>query len=174
VADPPDGIDLSRDRDLRGREHDHWIRRSLMALLAVLPILALLNFFGQRPQTGKASVAAATLSVYAPTRLRGGLLWEGRIHITAHRDIKQAILVLGTGWAEGMSINTIEPSPVGEASDNGKLEFTLGHIPQNESFILYMQFQVNPTNVGRRPRTTALYDGKTKLASVKQMVTIFP
>jgi hypothetical protein len=174
VADPPDGIDLSRDRDLRGREHDHWIRRSLMALLAVLPILALLNFFGQRPQTGKAGVAAATLSVYAPTHLRGGLLWEGRFHITAHRDIKQAILVLGTGWAEGMSINTIEPSPVGEASNNGQLEFTLGHIPQNESFILYMQFQVNPTNVGRRPRTTDLYDGKTKLASVKQTVTIFP
>ena len=71
-------------------------------------------------------------------------------------------------------MNTIEPSPVGEASDNGKLEFTLGHIPQNESFILYMQFQVNPTNVGRRPRTTVLYDGETKLASVKQMVTIFP
>jgi len=145
-----------------------------MALIAALPLLALFNLFGQRPQTSKASVSAATLSVYAPTRLRGGLLWEGRIHITAHREIKQAILVLGTGWAEGMSMNTIEPSPVGEASDNGKLEFTLGHIPQNKSFILFMQFQVNPTNVGRRPRTTDLYDGKTKLASVKQTVTIFP
>ena len=170
----PDGIDLARDRDLRGRERDQWIRRILMALIALLPVLAVFNLFGQRPQTSKASVSAATLSVYAPTRLRGGLLWEGRIHITAHRDIKQAILVLGTGWAEGMSMNTIEPSPVGEASDNGKLEFTLGHIPQNKSFILFMQFQVNPTNVGRRPRTTDLYDGKTKLASVKQTVTIFP
>jgi hypothetical protein len=174
VAEPPAGIDLARDRDLRGRERDQWIRRSLMALIALLPVLALFNLFGQRPQTSKASVSAATLSVYAPTRLRGGLLWEGRIHITAHRDIKQAILVLGTGWAEGMSMNTIEPSPVGEASDNGKLEFTLGHIPQNKSYILFMQFQVNPTNVGRRPRTTDLYDGKTKLASVKQTVTIFP
>jgi len=145
-----------------------------MALIAALPLLALFNLFGQRPQTSKASVSAATLSVYAPTRLRGGLLWEGRIHITAHREIKQAILVLGTGWAEGMSMNTIEPSPVGEASDNGKLEFTLGHIPQNKSYILFMQFQVNPTNVGRRPRTTELYDGKTKLASVHQTVTIFP
>jgi hypothetical protein len=174
VAEPPDGIDLARDRDLRGREHDQWVRRSLMALIAVLPLLALFNLFGQRPQTSKASVSAATLSVYAPTRLRGGLLWEGRIHITAHRDIKQAILVLGTGWAEGMSMNTIEPSPVGEASRNGKLEFTLGHIPKNESYILFMQFQVNPTNVGRRPRTTDLYDGETKLASVDQTVTIFP
>jgi hypothetical protein len=174
VAEPPFGIDLGRDRDLRGRERNVWIRRGLMTLIAVLPLLALFNVFGQRPHTAKASDPAATLSVYAPTRLRGGLLWEGRIHITAHRDIKNAILVLGTGWAEGMSMNTIEPSPVGEASDNGKLEFTLGHIRRNRSFILYMQFQVNPTNVGRRPRTTDLYDGKTKLASINQTVSIFP
>jgi hypothetical protein len=174
VAEPPVGIDLARDRDLRGRGRGVWIRRGLLTLIGVVPVLALFNVFGQRPHTDKASNSAATLSVYAPTRLRGGLLWEGRIHIRAHQDIKKAILVLGTGWAEGMSMNTIEPSPVGEASDNGKLEFTLGHIRPNKSFILFMQFQVNPTNVGSRPRTTDLYDGNTKLASIRQTVTIFP
>jgi len=170
----PDEIVLSRDRDLRGRDKDLWIRRSLMALVAVLPILALFNLFGQRPTTSKAAVPAATLSVYAPTRLRGGLLWEARFHVTAHEEIKNAILVLSTGWAEGITINTIEPSPTGEASKNGKLEFTLGHIPKDQSFILYMQFQVNPTNVGHRSRSTMLYDGDTKLAAVHQKVTIFP
>ena len=120
------------------------------------------------------NVPAATLSVYAPTRLRGGLLWEARFHITAHQELKNAILELGTGWAEGMSINTIEPSPTGEASDNGKLEFTLGHIPKDQSFILYTQFQVNPTTVGHRSRSTWLYDGETELAAVHQKVTIFP
>jgi len=170
----PDQIDLGRDRDLRGRGKVVWIRRSLMALVAVVPILGLFNLFGQRPTTSKAAVPAATLSIYAPTRLRGGLLWQGRFHITAHRDIKNAILVLSTGWAEGMSINTIEPSPTGEASKNGKLEFTLGHIPRDRSFILYMQFQVNPTNVGHRSRSTWLYDGETELAAVHQKVTIFP
>jgi hypothetical protein len=170
----PDEIVLSRDRDLQGRRKDVWVRRSLLGLAALVPILALFNLFGQRPTTSKASVSAATLSVYAPTRLRGGLLWEGRFHITAHQEIKNAILVLSASWAEGMSINTIEPSPSNEASDNGKLEFTLGHIPANQSFILYMQFQVNPTNVGHRSRSTSLYDGETKLASVHQKVTIFP
>lgn len=170
----PDEIVLSRDRDLRGRVKEVWIRRTLLGLIALVPILALFNLFGQRPTTAKASGSAATLSVYAPTRLRGGLLWEGRIHITAHQDVKNAILVLGTGWAEGMSINTVEPSPSNEASDNGRLEFTLGHIPKNESFILYMQFQVNPTNVGHRSRSTTLFDGNTKVAAVNQKVTIFP
>jgi hypothetical protein len=174
VADAPDGIVLGRDRDLRGRERDPWLRRTLMALVALLPILAVFNLFGQHPQTSKASTPVATLSVYAPTRLRGGLLWEGRVHITAHREIKNGILVLSTGWAEGMSMNTIEPSPSGEGSDNGSLVFTLGHIPKGKSFILYMQFQVNPTNVGHRPRNTTLFDGSTKLAEVDQEVTIFP
>ena len=170
----PDTIILERDRDLAGREKDLWIRRVLMALIAVIPILALVNLFGQRPSTSKASTSAATLSVEAPTRLRGGLLWQARFHIAAHRDLNNAILVLGTGWAEGMTINTIEPGPTNEASDNGRLEFTLGHIPANRSFILYMQFQVNPTNVGRRSRSVTLYDGETKLAAIHQKVTVFP
>ena len=174
MAEPPDAIDLGRDRDLRGRRTDVWVRRTLLALVTLVPVLALFNLFGQRPTTSKAAVPAATLSVYAPTKLRGGLLWEGRIHITAHRELKNAILLLSTGWAEGMSMNTIEPSPTGEASDNGSLEFTLGHIPAHKSFVLYMQFQVNPTNVGHRSRSTTLFDGSTKLAAVHQKVTIFP
>jgi hypothetical protein len=35
-------------------------------------------------------------------------------------------LVLDSGWGEGVTINTIEPSPVGEASRDGKLVFDLG------------------------------------------------
>ena len=170
----PDEIDLGRDRDLRGRDKDLWIRRSVFALVALIPVLALFNVFGQRPTTAKATVRAATLSVYAPTKLRGGLIWEARFHITAHQELKNAILRLGTGWAEGMSINTLEPSPTGEASHNGQLEFTLGHIPQNQSFILYMQFQVNPTNVGHRSRSTTLFDGDTEVAAVHQKVTVYP
>jgi hypothetical protein len=170
----PEAIDLARDRDLRGRDKGLWIRRALLTLIALVPLLALFNVFGQRPTTAKATAPAATLSVYAPTKLRGGLLWEARFHITAHQELKNAILRLGTGWAEGMSINTIEPGPTGEASHNGELEFTLGHIPQNDSFILYMQFQVNPTNVGHRSRSTTLFDGDTVVAAVHQKVTVFP
>ena len=174
MADAPDTVDVPRDRDLRGRERDPWVRRALLVLVGLLPLLALLNLFGQRPTTSKASVPAASMSVYAPTRVRGGLIFEGRIHITAHRELKNAILVLGTGWLEGMTLNTIEPGPVGEASRNGKLELTLGHIPQHESHILFLQFQVNPTNVGHRPRSVELFDGDTELAAVHQTVTIFP
>ena len=174
MAPVPDTIALGRHRDLEGRRNDVWVRRALLALILVVPVLALFNLFGQRPGTSKASVQAGTLSVYAPTRVRGGLLWEARFHITAHREIKKAILILGSGWLEGMTVNTVEPSPVGEASENGKLALTLGHIPAHESFLLFMQFQTNPTNVGHRSRKVELYDGDTKLATVNQKVTVFP
>ena len=37
-----------------------------------------------------------------------------------------------------------------------------------------MQFQVNPTNVGRRSADVGLYDGEAQIASVDRTVTIFP
>ena len=174
MANAPEGIVVNRHRDLKGRAQYIWLRRGLVALVALVPLLALFNVFGQRPTTSKAAVSAATMSVYAPTRVRGGLIYEARFHITAHQEIKNAVLVLGTGWLEGMTVNTIEPSPVGEASQNGKLALTLGHVPVNQSHILFMQFQVNPTNVGHRPRTVELFDGETKLAQVNQEVTVYP
>jgi hypothetical protein len=174
VADIPDTIVLRRHRDLAGRRHQQWWRRSLLALVALVGILALLNVFGQRPGTAKVTTNAVTLAVYAPTHLRGGLIWEARFHIKARQEIKNAILVLGSGWLEGMSLNTLEPGPVGEASQNGKLALTLGHIPSGKSFLLFTQFQTNPTNVGHRSRPVWLYDGKTLLAKVDQNVTVWP
>jgi hypothetical protein len=83
--------------------------------------------------------------------------------------------VLGPGWAEGMSINTIEPSPVSEASNSGRLSFELGHIGAGKSFILFMQFQVNPTNVAfGRKQTVWLNDGNDRLLTFSRDIRIFP
>lgn len=175
MADVPDAIVLERDRDLEGRGHELWIRRGLMCLVAAIPVIALFNVFGQRPDTHTLVGPAASMKIYAPTTLRGGLLYEARFHITARQDIKDAYLVLGPGWAEGMSINTIEPSPVSEASNSGRLSFELGHIGPGKSYIQFMQFQVNPTNVAfGRKQTVWLNDGTTRLLTYSRSVNIFP
>jgi hypothetical protein len=170
----PDTIVLKRDRDLVGRRREIWVRRGLFALVCVVPVLALLNVFGQRPATLHASGNAADLEVYAPSRVRGGLIYEARFHITARHDLKNATLVLDSGWLEGMTVNTIEPSPVNEGSDNGRLTLELGHIPKGGSHLLFIYFQTNPTNVGHRGQTTRLYDGKTELLEVDKSITVFP
>ena len=176
MADVPDGLVLKRHRDLEGmHRRGIWVRRACLALIAVVLLLGLANVFGQRPSTVQADVAAATISLYAPTAVRGGLLWEARFHITAKRDLKNAILKLDPGWGEGMSMNTVEPSPVDETSDNGRFSFSLGHIAAGHSFILFLQFQANPTNVGwHRPQNVELDDGGQVIARIHRTITVFP
>jgi hypothetical protein len=175
MADVPDAIVLKRDRDLEGRQHDIWVRRALMGLVAAIPVIALFNVFGQRPETYMLVGPAASMKIYAPVHLRGGLIYEARFHITARQDIKDAYLVLGAGWAEGMTINTVEPSPVSEASNSGRLSLELGHIGPGKSFILYMDFQVNPTNIAfGRKQTVWLNDGDQRLLTFSREITVFP
>lgn len=169
----PQELTLRRNRDLEGRHDAHW-RRAGVALLGLFLLLGLANLFGQRPGTAHAESGAASLAVYAPAHVRSGLIFEARFHIRARRELKDARLVLGSGWAEGMTFNTIEPSPLGEASRNGDLSLDLGHVPAGNSFVLYVQLQINPTNVGRRPQDVELYDGDTHLLTVHRTITIFP
>ena len=174
MADIPDTIVLKRDRDLVGRGWEIWVRRGLFALPVLVAVLALANVFGQRPQTEVATSAPARLSLYAPTKVRSGVLWQARFRIAAARNLDKAILVLAPGWLEGMTMNTLEPSPISEASSDGRLALTLGHIAAGESFLLFVQFQTNPTNVGHRAQTVWLYDGSRLLLKLDRSITVFP
>lgn len=173
MADLPAFLTLRRNRDEATRV-ELWVRRVLLSLLAFFLLAGLLNVFGQRPQTSNAAAPAASLKLYAPRRVRSGLYFQARFTITAVDDVKNAMLVLDPGWLEGMTLNTVEPSPVGEASRNGKLVFELGHIRKGTSYILFLQFQVNPTNVGRRSQDVALYDEGELLTTIDRTITIFP
>jgi hypothetical protein len=173
MAETPDFLALRRNRDEAGRQEVR-IQLALVALLALFCLAGLFNVFGQRPATSEAAVPAASLKVYAADRVRGGLYYQARFTVTAHSDLKNATLVLEPGWAEGITINTVEPAPVGEASRDGNLVFELGHIPAGTSHIFFLQLQVNPTTIGRRSQDVALYDGDTLLTSVDRSVTIFP
>ena len=97
-----------------------------------------------------------------------------RFTIRAGKDIEAATLVLDPGWLEGITLNSLVPSPVGEASRDGRIAFDLGRVPAGMQHVLFLHFQVNPTEVGRRPQGVALYDGETPLVEVDRMVTIFP
>lgn len=173
MADVPDQLTLRRNRDAEGRR-DLVIRRGFAGLLVLLSGLGLLNVFGQHPSTSNAATRAADLEVYAPARVRAGLYYMARFTIVAHSDLRRATLVLDPGWAEGITINTVEPSPIGEASDDGRLVFELGHIPAGEKYVFFIHLQVNPTNIGRRPQDVDLRDGDTELAHIDRTITVFP
>ena len=99
----------ARPRRATGRQG----QEDLLSAIVVVLGLALFNLFGQRPATTTAEADAATLEVYSPERVRGGLFFEARFTIEARREVEEATLVLDSGWAEGITINTVEPSPLG-------------------------------------------------------------
>ena len=174
VAAAPDQLTLSRHRDLAGRAHRPYVRWALLALLGLLVLLGLLNTFGQNPQTDTVSGDGVELEVYSPQRLRSGLFFMSRFTIRAEREIEAATLVLDPGWLEGITLNTLVPSPVGEANRDGKIALDLGHVPAGTKHVFFLHFQVNPTELGHRSQDVALLDGVTPLLTVDRTVTIFP
>ena len=143
-------------------------------MIVILLVLGLGNAFGQRPHTDTVAANGVELEVYSPRRVRSGLYFMSRFTIRAEREIEQAILVLDPGWLEAMTLNTLAPSPIGEASQDGKLAFDLGHVRAGTKHVFFLHFQVNPTNVGHRSQNVELRDGATPLLRVDRAVTVFP
>jgi hypothetical protein len=176
VADaaPPEGISLERHRDLRGRGRYLWSRRSVLVLLLVVVVAGLVNAFGQHPQTQAATGPQASLTVYAPQRVRSGDMFTARIRIDARSELKQATLIIDRGWFEGMTFNGSAPQASDETSTNGRPTFEFGDVPAGGTFIAYLSFQVNPTTAGRRSASVELADGSRRIAVVHRTLTVWP
>ena len=145
----PEGLDRHRHVDLKSRNGEPWARRFAIALFAVVAVAALLGAFGQQHSTVAADVQAATLTVQAPERVRGGLFFQGRLDIVARESIRRPMLILGEGWTEEMQLNTLEPAPASESSDDGQLELEYDPLRAGDHLTIWMQFEVNPLGAGR-------------------------
>jgi hypothetical protein len=174
MLDVPQGLTLERNRDLAGRTRHPYYRRLLLCLIAVLPVLALLGVFGQKPSTSSADAGAASLSVTAPSRLRSGLIFQVKVRVVAHRQIKKPEIVFDEGWWESMSVNSIEPEPSEASSRDGRVVLSYGKLEPGESVTSWIYFQVNPTNVGKRRENVEVDDGETPLVDIHRSLTIFP
>ena len=173
MADTPQFLTLAGNRD-RTERVELIFRRSFFSLILLVLAAGLLNAFGQQATNTLAATPVADFHVFAPEGLRGGLYYEGRITVDAKQDIGKVMLVFDSGWTEQMQINTIEPSPVGESSRDGRLTLDMGHLAAGRRLVLWLQFQVNPTNVGRRSQGVELYDDTELLAKAERTVTVFP
>jgi hypothetical protein len=168
------GLDPARHRNLEGRNYEPWVRRVALSLLALLPLLALANEFGQQPSTTRADGPAASISLSSPTTVRGGLLFQAAFHIDAKRQIEKPVLHLAEGWLQNLSLNTLEPSPVDETWKDGGLELTFAALPAGQELEVFLQYQVNPTAVGRQSQDVRLLDGETVVAEIDRTLTVIP
>ena len=167
-------LSRKRDLELQGRAYEVWVRRILLLLVFGIVVAALLNAFGQRSTTSTVATPAATLTVAAPERLRGGLIFEGRFEIHATTTIRHPRLRLAPGWMEGMTLNTVEPSPAFERTVGRELILGFPKLSAGSDFTVYTQWQVNPVNVGSRSQDVALYNRHRQITEIHRVVRVFP
>lgn len=170
----PDQLDLERHRDLEGRANEVRIRRVLLVAIFAVAVAALVNFFGQHPSTASAENPAASLTLSSPTRLRGGLIFQVRIEVLAKRRLEHPEIVLSHGWFDAMTLNTTQPEPMNEATRDGSVVLSYDALAQGRSLIVWLQFQVNPTNIGNHDQDIELDDGPTPVLTLRRSVTVFP
>jgi hypothetical protein len=169
----PDTFD-KLEREPRGVRVGLWVRRGILTVLAVVVLLGVLNRYGQRPSQSVAQAAAATLRLSAPARVRGGLFFQSRVDIRAAQAIDHPRLVLDDGWLEGMQVNSIEPAPVGEATRGGRVVLSYDALKPGDVLRVWLQFEVNPTNVGHRSYGIELDDAERPVARVSPTITALP
>ena len=170
----PQGLTLKHHRDLAERERRPVVRRVLVALLALVLVLGLFGLFGQRVDVSSAESSTARVEVSAPTKLRGGIFFQARFRVQAIEQIANATIVLDPDWLEDITLNTVEPAPIGEASRDGRIALELGRVPAGDEHLLYLHFQVNPTALGTRSQDVELYDGDELLLSLDRDALVWP
>jgi hypothetical protein len=151
-----------------------WTRRLVMCLLAALPVIALIGLIGQRQSTSAAAAPAATLRLTAPKTVRGGIFYQARVQVIARQDLKFPSLVLDDGWVDGMQLNSVEPQPPNEDPLNGKVQLGYGSLPAGHRLIVWCEFEVNPTNVGRHPFGIRLENGNKPVARIQRTIRVLP
>jgi hypothetical protein len=162
------------EREHSGISVGLWVRRALLTVLGVLVVLAVLNRYGQRPETSLARGPAATLRLNAPARIRGGLFFQSRLDIRATQAIDHPRIVLDDGWVEGMQVNSIEPAPVGETTRGGRVVLSYDALKPGDVLRVWLQFEVNPTNIGHRSYAVELDDAEQRIARLRPTITALP
>jgi hypothetical protein len=166
--------DVAAVPEPRGATAGPWARRAVMTVFAAIAVLGLLDVFGQGATQTTARTPAAVLRLTAPAAVRGGLFFQSRVEIRALRALEHPRLVLDVGWVEGMQFNSIEPAPVSEASRDGRVVLSYDRVDAGERLVVWMQFEVDPTNVGHRSYGLELDDAEAKVAAIHRDITVFP
>jgi hypothetical protein len=175
--EPLTELSLARHRDLEGR---HWVwasrsRRVITALLVLFVVLAAGNAFGQRPSSHTSVSPAATLTVSTPAHLRGGLIFQTRVDVTAHQNIAAPTVALSGGWFDGLTLNSVQPGPAKQVSAGQGATFTYPPLAAGRTMTVWFEWSVNPTNLAwERPTVTQLTDGGRTLVAQHSTVTVFP
>ena len=174
MPDLPDTLERRGSVDLHDRNLEPWIRLGILLVFLGFCAAGAANVFGQKTSAAEASAERADLEVEAPSASRGGLIYQVRFRVHANQELVEPALVLDPGWFEGLTINTYQPEPAEWEHRNGHNVLVYGPVEEGDTLVARLQFQVNPTAVGRRDQGVTLEDGGEQLVRLEHDMTIFP
>ncbi len=160
--------------DVRAEPRDLWPRRALIGVFTAVAALALWGFIGQQDHRSVAEANGVRMVLEAPAEVRGGLYFQSTVEITTQAAIESPRLVLDDGWLEGMQVNSIEPAAESEVSRDGHVVLTYGALEPGDRLKIWFQFQVDPTNRGRRSYGIELDDETRPLVRIERELTVLP
>ena len=149
-------------------------RRVLVTAFTLFSLAALIGFFGQRASSSTAATPSARMTLKAPESVRGGVFFQSRVDVRALAPIEHPRLVFDDGWLEGMQVNSIEPAAESESSRDGRLVLSYGALEPGDVLRVWLQFEVNPTNVGTRSYGIELDDEDRPLVRLPRSITVLP
>lgn len=174
-AEPLAELSIVRHRDLAGRGWEPRTRMAVVAVFVVFVALAAGNQLGQQPSHFGAADTAAAMAVTTPERLRGGLIFQTRVDVTARATIRKPTLVLAGGWFDGMTLNSVQPGPSTQAARGSAVTFAYPKLDAGRRMTVWFEWSVNPTNLAwSRPELMRLDDGVRPIVSVSPSVTVLP
>jgi hypothetical protein len=174
VSDAPGDLSVERHLELRGRDWHPWVRRFLLVAVLVLPVLALLDVFGQNESTRSATGAGAALSVEAPGAARAGDQFTATISVTPREHLDDAQIVLAGGWLDQITRNDASPQASNEASRGDRLVMGYGPLDAGQRLVVRLALQVNPTAIGHRDIGVEIDDGGRPVAALPGSMRIYP
>jgi hypothetical protein len=124
-------------------------------VLAVLPVLGLANVFGQSTSPDTTAAPAASVLVSSPAHVRSGLVFTTEFVITPRRQLQNAQLYPDNGWFRGMTLNALAPQPVSQTAHGRWQILGFGKLAAGVPFTVWIAWQVNPTDPGRRSQTSS-------------------
>jgi hypothetical protein len=166
---------VSREERDRSLTSGLWARRAAVTLLFAIVVVALANVFGQLPTDSQASGAAGTMRLSLARTVRGGLMFQARVRVTARTTIDDPRLVLSRGWLEGIQVNSVTPEPGSESGDDGqRVVLSFGRLEAGHEMTVWIQLQANPTQPGTRTADITLRDGEQPIATIHRDLTTLP
>jgi hypothetical protein len=76
---------------------------------------------------------------------------------------------------DGLTLNTLEPGPSSETSGpDGSLVIDIGALQPGQTWVQYLEYQVNPTSVSRRHQTVSVLSNTKPIVTLQRTMTIVP